>query len=122
MTALTNRKINSSLNHTESLEITNTIFQITLYDNTRRINAIIIILYKTDRNHIIQPNGQYWRCIMGKFYRVFKIDLDYLNEFLVVIKNFVFDARQMILQRFDIILIDKILRKGFLSLFFQTRL
>ena len=53
MTALTNRKINSSLIHTELLKITNTIFQITLYDNTRRINAIIIILYKTDRNHII---------------------------------------------------------------------
>ena len=50
---LTNRKINSSLIHAKSLVIINTIFQITLYDNTRRINAIIIILYKTDRNHII---------------------------------------------------------------------
>ena len=75
MMILTNRKINSSLIHTESLEIINTIFEITLYDNTRHINAKIIILYKTDRNHIIWPNGQYWRCIMGKFYRVFKIEL-----------------------------------------------
>ena len=53
MMILTNRKINSSLIHTESLEIINTIFEITLYDNIRRIDAIIIILYKTDRNHII---------------------------------------------------------------------
>ena len=50
---LTNRKINSSLIHAKSLVIINTIFEITLYDNTRRINAIIIILDKTDRNHII---------------------------------------------------------------------
>ena len=82
---LTNRKINSSLIHAKSLVIINTIFEITLYDNTRRINAIIIILYKTDRNHIIQPQGQYQRCIMGKFYRVFKIG--YLNEFVIVIKK-----------------------------------
>ena len=53
MVVLTNRKINSSLIHTESLEIINTTFEITLYDNTRHINAKIIILYKTDRNHII---------------------------------------------------------------------
>ena len=52
---------------------------------------------------------------MGKFYRVFKID--YLNEFLIVIEKIVFNARHMIPQRFDIILIAKILRKRFLSFF-----
>ena len=54
---------------------------------------------------------------MGKFYRVFKID--YLNEFLIVIEKIVFNARHMIPQRFDIILIAKILRKRFLSFFFK---
>ena len=49
MVVLTNRKINSSLIHTESLEIINTIFEITLYDNSRRINAIFII----DARHMI---------------------------------------------------------------------
>ena len=46
MMVLTNRKINSSLIHAKSLVIINTIFEITLYDNTRRINAIIIIFTK----------------------------------------------------------------------------
>ena len=46
MMILTNRKINSSLIHTESLEIINTIFEITLYDNTRHINAKLLFYTK----------------------------------------------------------------------------